>query len=74
MLLAGLEQQCIVLRCNWWLLGFYFCLHCVPFYDIFYFPAFSFIASVKVIEDDRIPLLRQNPNLHTRLGIDAVKF
>lgn len=70
--MAGVEQQCIVLRCIWWLLGFSFCLQCVTFYDIFLFAAFSFIASVKVIDDDHFPPSRQNPNLSTRHGLDAV--
>lgn len=74
MLLARVKQRCIVLRCIWWLLGFSFCLQCVPFYDIFLFSAFSFIASVKVIDDDRIPPSHQIPNLRTRHGLDAVKF
>jgi len=73
MLLAGVELQCIVLRCIWRLLGFSFCLQCVPFYDIFLFSAFSFIASVKVTTIVFHP--------HTRTltyapdhGLDAVKF
>lgn len=41
---------------------------------IFYFQLFSFIASVKVIDDDRIPPSHQNPNLRARHGLDAVKF
>lgn len=45
------------------------------FMIFFLFSAFSFIASVKVIDDDRIPPSRQNPNLRTRHGLfDAVKF
>lgn len=74
MLMAGVEQQCIVLRCIWWLLGFSFCLQCVSFYDIFYFKLLVSIASVKVIDDDRIPPSHQIPNLRTRHGLDAVKF
>lgn len=73
MLLARVAQQCIVLRCIWWLLGFSFCLQCVPFM-ILLVSAFSFIASVTVIDDDRIQPSHHKPNLRTRDGLDAVKF
>lgn len=74
MLLAGVEQQCIVLRCIWWLVGLFFLPPVCSFYDTFYFQLLVFIASVKVIDDDRIPPSYQNPNLRTRHGLDAVKF
>lgn len=39
MLWAGVKNQCIVIRCIQWLLGFF--LQCVTFYDFFFFN-FSF--------------------------------
>lgn len=57
MLLAGVEQQCIVLRCIWWRLGFFPPIY--YFLSYFLFSAFSFIASVKVVDDDRVSPSRQ---------------
>lgn len=54
--------------------GLFFLPPVCSFYDLFLFSAFSFIASVKVIDDDRIPPSHQNRNLRTRHGLDAVKF
>lgn len=54
-------------------LGFFFASSVFPFMILFFLvSAFSFIASVTVIDDHHIP--SSQLNLHTSHGLDAVKF